>query len=289
MNGCHWYTGQQGQQWTLHLLHDQFWWSGMAAQMQKMINNCEWCIQHKGTCSKAPMWPIIVTAPLELLHIDFTNIDTTMELDQPLNVVNILVFCDHFTNHVMAYVTPDQTVKTVAMFLWEGYMSIFRSPAKLQSDWGANFESNIIRELCELMGIRKYRTSPYHVQTNRHVEWAHQMLMWMIGKLSKNWKADWPRHLPKLVHVYNSTRSAITGYSPHYMMFGCQPHLPIDIYFPKIRGTKNTSVLTTTLLSYVNGCRKPLKSLTFSPHQRQKDKNGTTIGKLMPFHWNQVI
>ena len=133
----------------------------MAAQMQKVISNCEQCIQHGGICSKAPVWPIIVTAPLELLHIDFTSIETTMELDQPQNMVNLLVFCDHFTKHVMAYVTPDQTAKTVAKFLWQGYILIFRAPAKLLSDWGANFESNIIRELCKLMGIWKFRTSPY--------------------------------------------------------------------------------------------------------------------------------
>ena len=40
MNGCCWDTGHQGQQWTLYLLHDQFWWWGMTTQMQKMISNC---------------------------------------------------------------------------------------------------------------------------------------------------------------------------------------------------------------------------------------------------------
>ena len=45
-----------------------------------------------------------------------------MELDQPPNVVNILVFCDHFTKHVMAYVTFGQTAKTAAKFLWQGYI-----------------------------------------------------------------------------------------------------------------------------------------------------------------------
>ena len=57
-----------------------------------------------------------------------------MELDQPPNVVNILVFYDHFTKHIMAYVTPDQTAKTVAEFLWQGYISIFGTLAKLLSD-----------------------------------------------------------------------------------------------------------------------------------------------------------
>ena len=86
----------------------------MAMQMQMAISNSEQCIQHKGTHAKAQMRPIIVTAPLELLHMDFTSIETTMELDQPPNVVNILVFCNHFTKHVMAHVTPNQTAKTVA-------------------------------------------------------------------------------------------------------------------------------------------------------------------------------
>ena len=80
------------------------------------------------------MWLIIVTAPLELLHIDFTSIERMIELDQPPNMVNILVFCNHFTKHIMAYVTPDQTAITFAKFLWQGYILIFRAPANLLSD-----------------------------------------------------------------------------------------------------------------------------------------------------------
>ena len=57
-----------------------------------------------------------------------------MELDQPPTVVNLLVFYDHFMKHDMAYVTPDQTVKSIAKFLWQGYVSMFGAPAKLLSD-----------------------------------------------------------------------------------------------------------------------------------------------------------
>ena len=66
--------------------------------------------------------------------MDFTSIETTMELDQPLNVVSVLVFCNQFTKHIMAYMTPNQTAKTVAKFLWQGYISIFGPLAMLLSD-----------------------------------------------------------------------------------------------------------------------------------------------------------
>ena len=90
---------------------------------------------------------------------------------------------------------------------------VFRSLAKLLGDIGANFESNIIKELCELMGIQKVWTPPYHTQTNGQVEQAHQTLMHMIGKLSKDQKVDWPKHLTELVHAYNSMTLVVIGYN----------------------------------------------------------------------------
>ena len=86
------------------------------------------------------MQSIIVTAPLEFLHIDFTSIETMMELDKPPNVVNILVFHNHFLKHGMVYMTTNQTMKTVGKFLWQGYILIFGALAKFLSDQGTNIE-----------------------------------------------------------------------------------------------------------------------------------------------------
>ena len=276
-------AGHQGQEQTLYLLHDQFWWPGMATQMQKAISNCKWCIQHEDSCAKAPKWSIIFTAPLELQHIEFTSIETTVELDQPPNMVNLLVFCDHFTKHVKAYMIPDQTVETAAKFLRQGYISIFRALVKLLSDCGAKFESNIIREQCKLMSKQKVRTSPYHAQTNGQVEWAHQTLMCKIGTLSKDWKANWLNHLPELVHAYNPKGSAIAGYSSHYLMFRCQPSLPIDFYFPMIRGMKKHQCVDhyiAKLCEWLWEAFKEAQVQSTSEAGRQNwyyDKNGNAI------------
>ena len=122
--------------------------------MRQVVKACRHCLQYEGATPKAPLCPIVATAPLDLLHVDFTSIETTMELDKLPQVANVLVFQDHFTKHVLAYVTPDQTVKTTAKFLYGCYISIFGAPARLLSDRGTSFTSSIIEELCKILGIQ---------------------------------------------------------------------------------------------------------------------------------------
>ena len=154
LNGCHWDAGHQGHDHTLSLLQEHFWWPGMAKQMRQVIKACRCFLQYEGATPKAPLCPIVATTPLDLLHVDFTSIETTMELDKSPRVANVLVFQDNFTKHVLAYVTPDQTAKTIAKFLYGGYISIFGAPARLLSNRGTSFTSSIIEELCKILGVR---------------------------------------------------------------------------------------------------------------------------------------
>ena len=126
----------------------------MAKQMRQVIKACRCCLQYEGGIPKAPLCPIVATSPLDLLHVDFTSIETMMELDKSPRVANVLVFQDHFTKHVLAYVTPDQTAKTIAKFLYGGYISIFGAQARLLSDRGTSFTSSIIKELCKILGAQ---------------------------------------------------------------------------------------------------------------------------------------
>ena len=72
----------------------------MISQMQQSIKSCMWCLKHEGDMLKAPLHLILATAPLDLLHIDFTSIDMMMELNQLPTVASVLVFKDHFKKHI---------------------------------------------------------------------------------------------------------------------------------------------------------------------------------------------
>ena len=114
LNGCHRDAGHQDHDSTLSLLQEHFWWLGMIIQMQQSIKSCMCCLQHESNLPIVPLHPIVITTLLDLLHVDFTSIEMTMELNKVPRVANILVFQDHFVKHVLTYVTPNQTAKTIA-------------------------------------------------------------------------------------------------------------------------------------------------------------------------------
>ena len=87
-------------------------------------------------------------------------------------------------------------------------------------DQAAEFTRQVISELCDLLGITKFRTSPYHLQTNGAMERVHQTLRRMIAKMDPEKRTKWPSHLGPILIAYNATWSLITGYSPYILMFG---------------------------------------------------------------------
>ena len=127
-------------------------WNGQTDETT--IRACICCLHYKGGFPKAPLYPIVATTPLDLLHVDFTSTETTLEPNQSHRVANVLVFQDHFMKHMLAYMTHDQTAKTIARFLYGSYIFIFGVKARLLSDRGASFMSSVIEEMCKILGIK---------------------------------------------------------------------------------------------------------------------------------------
>ena len=103
----------------LALAQEHFWWPKMEDDCQALVRGCQHCKVFEGAVVKAPLCPIQAYMPLELVHVDFTSIETTMELNQPPSVKNVLVLMDHFTRYAMAFITKDQKAKTIAHILYE--------------------------------------------------------------------------------------------------------------------------------------------------------------------------
>ena len=83
LNRVHRDARHQGQQWTLALAQERFWWPMMAEDCQAVVRGCPHCQVFKGEVPRAPLCLIRAYAPLELVHLNYTSIESMMELNKP--------------------------------------------------------------------------------------------------------------------------------------------------------------------------------------------------------------
>ena len=181
------------------------------------------------------MYTVETSEPLDLVHIDFVSMETTVPAMKKPIVQKVLVVIDHFMRYVQAYPVDNEQAETVADTLYNKYFCTFGFPHWLMSDQAQAFVGKVLVKLCQQLQMEKVRTSPYHPQSNGQVERVHQTLMRMIGKLDTSKKKRWLEHIASICHAYNATRSKVTGYSPYFLMFGHRPRIPIDLLFPTAR------------------------------------------------------
>ena len=230
-------------------MQECFWWPGMTRDLRNCIKKCGHCRKYEAAPPVAPMKPLTCSGPGELLHVDFTSIEETVPLREDPVIHNVLVLQDHFSKYVVTYVVKDQTARTAAETLRNGYFGLFGAPAYLVSDQGKAFTGHVITHLCKLYGVQKLRTSPYHAQTYGQVEHMNQTIIRMIGKLEEDKKACWSEHLPELLLAYNATRSAVTGYSPYYLLFGRRPRIPVDYLFPTLHDSPHQTKMEVSVVA----------------------------------------
>ena len=214
----------------------------MMEGMIRHIKQCERCLRFKAVPDEAPLENVDATYPMELVHMDYL----TIEANECGKDVHILVIRDHFTWYAQAIVTSSQTAKCTAQNLGDKFIVHYGLPEKILTDQGCNFESDLLRALCEIAQVKKIRTSGYHPQTNGQCKHFNATLINMLGTLLEKAQSTCREQATTLVHAYNCTRKNATGFSPYYLIFGRKPCLPMDLCFgtdtADLRGNSTTYI-----------------------------------------------
>ena len=138
-----------------------------------------------------------------------------------------VVFMDYLTKWPEVFAVANQTAETIAQTLVE-VISRHGVPAKLLSDRGANFLSDILQEVYVLLGIKKINTSAYHPQCDGLVERFNRTLTDMLAKTVDHSGRDWDKRIPYVLYAYRTSVQESTRESPFYLLYGRDARLPTE-------------------------------------------------------------
>ena len=223
---CSSFGGHLGISKTISRAKDRFYWPQMRRCIRTFVQSCRVCgeVKISTSATKAPLCPINVSEPFIFWAMDYMGpLPETSRGNK-----HILVVMDHFTKWCEAFPTQDQKARTVANILVSKIFSRFGPPVAIHSDQGSNFESNLIHEVCNIMGIHKSRTTAYHPQGDGLVERQNRTLQDILSSFVSQQKDDWDLWIDIAVYAYNTSPQESTGVSPFELVFGHQARLPIE-------------------------------------------------------------
>ncbi len=188
--------GHLGVDKTLARLKERFYWPGHHNDVRDWCQNCVTCASRKCPAPKAhaPLKSIQTGYPLQLVAMDIVGPFP----ESPAGNTHILVVADYFTRWTEAYPIPNQEATTVARILTDEFFFRFSPPEQLHSDQGRNFESDVIAEVCRLLGVVKTRTTPYPPQSDGLVERFNRTLLDMLATSVRERPFDWESQLRRL-------------------------------------------------------------------------------------------
>ena len=223
--------GHLGVEKVVDLALQRFYWPKMAADIKQHIRTKCRCVAAKkpNVKERAPLNPIEAQYPFQMISVDFTELERCKG-----NYRYGMVVIDHFTRFSQFYATRNKSARAAADKLFNEFILQFGLPERIHHDQGREFNNKLFTELHRFTGIKSSNTTPYHPMGDGQVERQNRTLGNMLKALSKNEKKDWRRHLAKLAFACNSTVNKSTGFSPHFLMFGREAKLPIDLVFQEI-------------------------------------------------------
>ena len=212
------------------LLCDRFYWPNMYKCTRLFIGSCETC--QKTSCDnnppKAPLLPMFIpTTPMKFIALDIAYMPKDVKGYQ-----YFLIIGDIFSKYIQAVPLRDQTAPTIIKALSNSRIYVHGNPSYLLGDQGSNVDGEVMRELCNTLGIEKRRSPAYHSQGNVFAERNVRTLKDILRSVLLHRKLDqakWRQIIPELLFALNCSENLATKCNPYNVVFCRQAILPLDV------------------------------------------------------------
>eukprot|EP00794_Sanderia_malayensis_P014448 gene14448-biopygen11548 len=260
----------------------------MRDSVTSFIQNCRDCSSSKSSFpkNKAPLQPIQVSEPFVFWALDYMGpLQETAAGNR-----HILVVMDHFSKWCEAFATKDQKSTTVAQILVSRLFSRFGPPTVLHSDQGRNFDSNLMHEVYDMMGLKKTRTTAYHPQCDGLVERQNRTLQEILTNFVSDHSSDWDAWLDQAVFAYNTSVHESTGLSPYEIVFGRPARMPIEVELGvPLQNPSSQSDYSQSLRKAIQLANQVAQNNLVEARIRQSDQYNKGCQRWKPFEQGQTV
>lgn len=198
-------------------------WPTMIKDIKQYVAACPVCEKTKmGRHTRAPLQITSVgEKAFDHVFIDYMGPVIASEAGHTFIFV---ATCD-LTKYSIAVPTMGHTAAITADCFMKEIILKFGFPAMVTSDRGAEFLSDLFKELNRKLEIKQISTTPYHPSSNI-VERQNRNLNQYLRAYVDQKPQIWASLLPYATFAYNITVHSRTGFSPFQLLYGREITLP---------------------------------------------------------------
>ena len=247
-------SGHLGVNKTYHKILNHFYWPGIKSDVSRHCKSCHTC-QMVGkpnqTIPKAQLQPIpAFDEPFSRVIIDCVGpLPKTKKGCEYL----LTIMCAS-TRFPEAIPLRNIKAKTIVNALVK-FFTFVGLPKSIQSDQGSNFMSGIFQQVMYELGIKQYKSSAYHPESQGALERFHQTLKNMIRSYCFDTEKDWDEGIHLLLFAVRESVQESLGFSPFELVFGHTVRGPLKLLKEKFLSDDDSSL---NLLQYVSDFKNRL-------------------------------
>ena len=217
--------GYLGTTKTIEKVKKRFYWYKYKEFIENWVKKCPKCQARRlpKLRPRAPMKQDRVGVPMERVYLDLLGPFPERRNKNKY----VLPIVDQFTRWVELFPIRNVEAVTVAKVFVNEFVSRYRLSRQILTDHGAQFESLLFKEICELLDIDKKRSTSFHPQTNGIQERFNRTIEDMLSKFVSTNQRDWDEYLPLFLLAYRSSVHESIKQTPYMMFFGRHALLPV--------------------------------------------------------------
>ena len=212
-------SGHLGVRKTHNRVLQHFFWPGLKPDVAKWCKECHTCQlggKPNQNIPQAPLHPIpAFDEPFSHIIIDCVGpLPKTKSQNEFL--LNIMCSSTRFPEAI-----PLRSIKTNTILkALIKFFTFFGLPKSIQSDQGTNFMAHAFQQVMNQLGIKQYKSSAYHPESQGALERFHQTLNTMIRMYCTENSRDWDEGVHLLLFAVRESVQESLGFSPFELVFG---------------------------------------------------------------------